>query len=800
MLFSSRARTSSRALAVGVGLGLVAAPLALVTPAAHAADPVSVNILGINDFHGRIAANGQEAGAAVLAGAVDELRAAQPNTVFAAAGDLIGASTFDSFIQDDKPTIDALNEAGLEVSAVGNHEFDQGYDDLLERVMAPESESNPTGGAAWEYIGANIEPRDSAPADLPLLEPSWTKTFGTGESAVTVGFVGAVTEELPSLVSPAGIADITVTDIVEATNTEADRLVAEEGADLVVLLVHEGAPSAECATMTTDPTSAFGSIVTGVNANVDAIISGHTHLAYDCAFPVAEWATQDRLVKERPVVSAGQYGYNLNQLTFSVDPADGSVDGLATDIVPLTTCGTTCDSSRPTWTALFDADQPTAAIVSDAVAKANVLGAVEIGELGGPFLRARTNGRDAQGAPALVENRGGESTAGNLIAEIQRWATSTREAGGAQIAFMNPGGIRADLDPADTYPAALTYRQAATVQSFANTLVNMTMTGAQIKAVLEQQWQPDGSSRPFLRLGASEGFAYTYDPSAARGSRITAMTLDGDPIGATETFSVTANQFLAGGGDNFAAFKEATGRRDTGKVDLQAVVDYLEEYAATTPLPVDYSQRAVGVDFGDAAPASYAPGGTVSFDVSSWSMSNADDVKDEQLVVSLGGTRLGTAAVDSALPPLVEGGTPTVFDEVGTASVSVTLPSTVSAGTRTLVLTGAATGTRVEVPVRVVGPASDKLRPTIAVKAPERVKAGSTAKVRVVVTAGGEPVDGSVRLAYRGRTLVKKLDDGVLTIVLGPIRQPGLVVLKTTFLGNPEVQRATRTVVFRVVK
>ncbi len=796
MLFSSRARLGSRALAAGVGLGLVATPLAFVTPAAHAADPVSINILGINDFHGRIAADGQEAGAAVLAGAVKQIRAAQPNTVFSAAGDLIGASTFDSFIQKDKPTIDALNEAGLDVSAVGNHEFDRGYDDLMKRVIAAESASNPQGGALWKYLGANVKVKATAPAGTPVLDPSWTKTFGTGDAAVTVGFVGAVTEELPSLVTPSGISDITVTDIVEATNAEADKL-KTAGSDLVVLLVHEGAPSSDCATVA-DPASAFGSIVSGVNANVDAIISGHTHRAYDCSVPVAAWSA--RAVTERPVVSAGQYGYNLNQLTYSVDPADGSVEGVESSILPLTTCGTTCGTSSVKWTPLYDADQPTTDIVKAAVEKANVLGAVEIGELAGGFLRAKANGRNAQGADALVENRGGESTIGNLVAEVQRWATSSPEAGGAEIAFMNPGGLRADLNPGSSYPAALTYRQAATVQPFANTLVNMTLTGAQIKSVLEQQWQPAAASRPFLRLGASKGFEHTYDPTAAAGSRIQSMSLHGKPILASDTFSVTVNGFLATGGDNFAAFNEGVGRRDTGKIDLQAMVDYLEQFASDAPLPVDYDQRAVGVAFPDTAPAAYLPGDTVAFDLSSLSFSNATDVKDESVTVSLGGTTLGTFPVDSALPGLGDGQDPksTIFDEVGTASVSVTLPASVGAGVRQLVIRGATTGTEIEVPITVA--AAPETRPDLTVTAPARVQQFKAALVKVVVRTAGVPAEGNVKMTYRGTTVIKKLRDGVLRTKLGIFRQPGIVRVNVKYLGNATTSSAFEKIKIRIIK
>ncbi len=409
------------------------APWSSSSAPAHAAASVDINILATNDFHGRIKSNGVEAGAAVLAGAVKQIRGEHPNTVFAAAGDLIGASTFESFINNDKPTIDALNEAGLEVSAVGNHEFDKGYDDLVNRVMAPESATNPDGGANWQYIGANVLMKDSGD---PALDPTFVKDMG----GVQVGFIGAVTEHLPELVSPGGIADIKVTDIPTAVNTEADALKAE-GVDVIVLLVHEGAASTDCATMDDDPTSDFGSIISGVNDKVDAIVSGHTHLAYNCKFPVAGWA--DRPVKDRPVVSAGQYGYNLNQLDLSVDPASGQIQSVDQSILSLTTASTSGTPPVTTYAPNYPADAGTKTIVDAAVAEADVKGAVPLGDIGGAFKRAARP--KATDPTTTEENRGGESTLGNLVAEVQRWATESETTGSAQIAFMNPGGLRADM-------------------------------------------------------------------------------------------------------------------------------------------------------------------------------------------------------------------------------------------------------------------------------------------------------------------------------------------------------------------
>jgi 5'-nucleotidase len=742
--------------------------------------PEDIQILATNDFHGRLVndPNSSAAGAAVMAGAVKQLRAANPNTVFAAAGDLIGASTFDSFIANDKPTIDALNEAGLEVSAVGNHEFDQGYDDLVDRVMAPESEANPDGGAEWQYLGANVKFKDDG---SDALDGTWIKEM----DGVQVGFVGTVTEHLDELVAPQGIAEIEVTDIVQATNDAADDLKAE-GADVVVMLVHEGAPGTDCTTMDDDPTSDFGSIVNGVNDNVDAIVSGHTHLEYNCSFPVAGWA--DREVKERAVVSAGQYGANLNKLVFTVDSATGEVLAKSQSVLKLKVA-----NAGPFN---YPVDQATKAIVDAAVAAAEQLGAVPLGKIAAPFDRARFAGG--------AENRGGESTLGNLVAEVQRWATSSPTAGSAQIAFMNPGGLRDDMRGVTTeaFPRTLTYRQAANVQSFANTLVNMDLTGAQVKNVLEQQWQPAGASRPFLRLGVSEGFEYTYDPTAPAGSRITGMWLDGTEIDPDAVYSVTANSFLAGGGDNFSTFAQGVGKQDTGQTDLQAMVEYMDEFANTdegdAPLAPDFAQRAVGVDFGEGAPASYLPGGTVAFELSSWSMTGPTDLVDSEVVVSLGEDELGTFPVTTTLSPA---GNANSNDEAGKASVSVVLPDGVEPGTAVLTVTGSTTGTSVRVPVTVEGVDTPKVTPEMTVERTPtgRIDAGETrVKLDVTLTAPDATVTGDVRIFGHGKGEVKSLSDGTVRFNLGTFGQPGLKTITVVYRGTDTFERVTQEVTFRV--
>jgi 5'-nucleotidase len=620
-----------------------------------------VQIIGSNDYHGRLAAGPR------LAAYVKAARAANPNTVFAAAGDLVGATTFESFIQKDKPTIDVMNEAGLDVSAVGNHEFDAGYDDLVNRIMAPyDADTNPQGGAEWKYLGANVKFKDDG---SDALEGTWIQDFGD----VEVGFVGAVTEDLPSLVSADGIADIEVTDIVDATNEAATEL-KDAGADVVVLLVHEGAGGTSYASATT-PGTAFGDIVNGVSPDVDAIISGHTHLAYNHSVPVPAWVAEERAVTERPVVSAGQYGENLNKLVFTVDNATGEVQAKTQEIVPFANFPATGDAA-------------TQAIVNEANAEAAVLGAEPLGKIEAGFSRAKFVGG--------AENRGGESTLNNLVAEVQRWSTDT------EIAFMNPGGLRADMPGTGTdYPRTVTYKNAADVQPFANTILTMGLTGSSIKKVLEQQWQRTAGgtvpSRPFLKLGVSNGFEYTYDPTRAEGDRITGMWLDGEAIEAGTTYQVAANAFLASGtGDNFFAFSEATGKRDSGKVDLAAMVDYMATFATDAdPLGVDYSQRAIGVA---GLAAEYAPGQTVTVNLTSLAMTGVGDLQDADVEATFNGQPVGEFAVDNTANPA---GDANSNDEAGRATVSFTVPAGTASGTYDLVVTGTTTGTTTTVPVTV---------------------------------------------------------------------------------------------------
>jgi 2',3'-cyclic-nucleotide 2'-phosphodiesterase (5'-nucleotidase family) len=622
------AGTLAAATATALAFGGVASAQAAPSPKGEEARSVDINLVTVNDFHGRIEQSGTAAGIARLSTAVQQIRAENPNTVFAAAGDMIGASTFTSFIQQDVPTIDALNAAGLDVSAVGNHEFDKGFADLTDRVMPL---------ALWEYLGANVYDKETGE---PALPEYWIEKF----EGVRIGFVGAVTDELPSLVSPTGIEDITVGDPVEAANRVADQL--SDGkknngeADIVVFLVHEGAATTSIESAT-DPNTRFGEIVLGANDNIDAIVSGHTHLPYN------------HVIDGRPVISSGQYGERFSDMEITYDRATKSITKMENTIY---TMATAFDSRGNVTAWLTEPDPEIVPIVTAATEVANELGNVVIGQADAAFNRAQQPGV-VNNQPALVENRGGESTLGNFVADVQLWALEADGTRDVDITFMNPGGLRADINAGDT-----TYREAANVQSFANTLVTVQMTGAQVKAVLEEQWQPAGASRPFLKLGVNEGLSYTYDPTAAQGSHITEIRLDGELLDPAALYTVGANSFLGGGGDNFTTFalpQVAATKADSGKIDLEAMVDYFEAFGSAAP---DYAQRAVGVDVvsivGDQATVALS-----SLDFST------TEPKAGTVTVSLDGVVLDTETVDPSFP------SPSTFDEIGRATVSFGIPA-----------------------------------------------------------------------------------------------------------------------------
>lgn len=709
--------------------------------------PVSIDIATINDFHGRVEADGAAAGAAVLAGAVQSVRDANPNAIFAAAGDLIGASTFTSFINDDNPTIDALNAAGLDVSAAGNHEFDQGWADLRDRVQ---------DRADWEYISSNVFLTETGE---PALAPAWIKDV----DGVRVGFVGAVTEDLKSLVSPDGIKDLEVRSIPDSVNAVADDLRDGDSsngeADVVILLVHEGATTVSIDSIT--PDSPLGEIVYGVDEDVDAIVSAHTHLAYN------------HVIDGRPVVSAGQYGENIGVMNLQVDPTSKELLSITNEIRPLAHQETGADG-KTFWVPNYPAVESVQDIVDEAKKSADVLGAVKVGDITADFKRAR----QSDGA----ENRGGESTIGNFVADVQQWAT------GAEIALMNPGGLRADLSYAaggEGDPGGnVTYREAATVQPFANTLVTLNLTGAQLKSVLEEQWQPADASRPFLKLGVSKGLVYTYDPTAAQGARITSMMLNGTAIDPTQSYLVAANSFLAAGGDNFFTLADGTDKKDTGKVDLQSMVDWFTENGTAVP---DLAQRAVGVVLSPADADGYSAGDQVTVALSSLAFSAGEPAPGE-VTIAIDGTTLASGAIDPAIV--------NTTDEVGRAQLAFTVPQGLE-GEQELTVAVAGTGTTVQVPFTIAGDDEqpDEFAGTIELSS-SKVAAGKALTIRGEGYQPGEtatveltPKKGAAR--ELGTVLVG--DDGAFatTVTVPRDTQPGKY---TVTVSQADGDAATATV------
>jgi 5'-nucleotidase len=360
----------------------------------------------------------------VLGGLVKSFRTANPNTLVVSGGDSIGASTFTSFIQKDQPTIDALNAIGVDASAIGNHELDQGQADLVGRVIPATN---------YPLLGANIYNRTTG-------QPAFAQYALKQVSGVTVGFIGATTDETPSLVNQAGVANLEFRDIPTEVNRVTDQLsdgnAANGEADVIVLTMHEGAADATLASTTGD--SAFAKIVNTVDANVDAIVSGHTHQAYNWQLPIPG---TDRT---RPVLQAGKYGENYGHLSLSVDPTTKVLLSISSEVKPLF--------------GAFNPDPAVAAIVAAAVAAAKDKGSVPVGTISADFNQASQK-------DGTTANRGEEPPLGNFVADVQLWATN----GKAQVALVNPGGLRTDLkytasaNTPDDVDGRVTYQEAASV-------------------------------------------------------------------------------------------------------------------------------------------------------------------------------------------------------------------------------------------------------------------------------------------------------------------------------------------------
>jgi 5'-nucleotidase len=621
----SRSRRVGGVLAVALVAGFGVAATSSPALANHKGPLMDIQILSFNDFHGNLEAPGGSSGSVVtdhalstdaktgvvsavnvntVAGGVEYLathlrdaRVGNPNSVTVAAGDIIGASPLLSAAFHDEPTIEAMNALGLEASAVGNHEFDEGYKELLRMQYGgclPDGDglnnqnscaAKTFTGAKFHILAANVKYAANAPtpsrkhdthsnAGKTILPPYWVKNF----NGAKVGFIGMTLKETPSIVTQAGIAGLEFTDEVKTANALVPIL-RRQGVKAIVVLVHQGGTPAvqkwtdpngvvRDVTSTYDYTcggggtlaadSAILPIAANLDPQIDMIISGHTHQPYVCNVP-------DPKGQQRLVTSASSFGRLFTETNLKFDRR-------TQDIVRASVKGSNMIVTREVAPA---ADET--AIIKTYKTLIAPIANKELGRI------STTLTRDALG----------ESTLGDLIADAQ--VNDPSVVTGAKtpvVAFMNPGGIRADLtfartDPPETVDGIVRYEEAFTVQPFNNYLVSMDMTGADIWSLLGQQWTGSNAGGGTKFLQVSKGLHYTVN-GAGITRTISALTINGTAVPKDATvYRIVTNNFLSDGGDNFPAFKNGTDKY-FGGLDIDGFAKYLPTTVQPyLPLPLD---------------------------------------------------------------------------------------------------------------------------------------------------------------------------------------------------------------------
>jgi 5'-nucleotidase len=569
----------SRILAVAIAAPILLALGCAQTKSAPETKPslsetVEVKVIAFNDFHGNLrtpglripvpddaAPNGlrleSAGGVEQFAAVVKSLRAKNPNNVVISSGDLIGATPLVSALFNDEPTIEAMNLIGIDYNTVGNHEFDYGVAHLkrmrnggcaidAKTKVADCGGRPPFAGAKFEFLSANVVVNDTQRTLFPAYG---IKEFG----GVRVAFIGAVVKDTPAIVRPGGTAGLTFLDEVEAINRTVAEL-KKNGVEAFVVSLHEGANQDGAINECKNFKGRAKDIAEALDPAVSVVLTAHTHRWYVCPD-----------IQGKLVTSGAALGTLVTEVDLTLDRATKKIVAKRAQNIIV----------RP--------DGPKEPALTELVTRYTALAAPKENRVVAHLKTELT----------AVTNAAGESTLGNLIADAHLAATRSPDQGGAVIAFNNPGSLRAPLVGAGRANGggSVTYGQLFRAQPFQNDLIVMTLTGKQIKALLEQQWTPGPvAERPRL-LGVSTGFSFTWDAAKPIGERVIAdsMRLNGVPIRPDLQYRVVANSFVAGGSEGLTVFAEGT-ERQTSVLDLEALVQFLSERTEAAP----YDAPALG--------------------------------------------------------------------------------------------------------------------------------------------------------------------------------------------------------------
>ncbi len=553
-------------LRISASLALLAILFSLPFSAAQAkpSGTVNVQILAVNDFHGALDPSlvkpgntpdqtqwYYRGGAEYLANFVETAAGTNPNTVMVSAGDMIGASPLLSALFHDEPTVMAFNLMGFDVSTTGNHEFDEGWQELLRMQNGG---CHPTDGcypgvpgfpgASFEYLAGNVIRLDNGQT---LFAAYSVRQFG----GVKVGFIGIALESTPTIVVSSAVEGLVFEAEVNTINRYVKVLKDTESLKAIVVVLHNGAGTAANYNACNPSDPFFANVVKKIDPEVDALITGHTHNAYNCLIPVKK--NYGPMV----VTGAGYNGRYLTDIDLSIAGTNGQVIGRTATNIPVET---------PYLSATPDADMKL--LLDQYRAAAAPLANRVVGSITADITR--------------TQNAAGESALGDVIADAQLAATEGAGYGNAVVAMTNPGGIRTDLIygqiSGGELPGEVTYAEAFAVQPFSNSLVTMTLTGAQLKAVLEQQFVVN------RMLQVSASLTYSWSASAPVGSKVSDIKINGVVVDPAASYRVTVNNFLAGGGDGFTTFTAGTDLL-TGMIDLDAFVAYLGAHSPVLPGP-----------------------------------------------------------------------------------------------------------------------------------------------------------------------------------------------------------------------